>query len=184
MPSIWLSRPPALAPSPPLCVGQVAPSSPPLQSTTQLRVVAFLRHTGCPFAENTVKRLRRWADQHPHVAVFVVSHGDSAITDDWVQSIGGPGCLHLTHDPQRQLYAQWGVGETSFWHFGGPASLLGVVALWMQGIRNRSATGSRWQRAATFLVARDRVVWCHRPRSAQEFLSPPARLIKTPGDEA
>jgi hypothetical protein len=180
MASIWLSRPPAPPLSPPVRTGQIAPHSELFQSTARLRVVAFLRHTGCPFAENTVKQLRPWADQHRQVAVFVVCHGDAALTEGWIQAIGGLGRLHLVTDPQQELYAQWGVGYASFWHFGGLPSLLGVVALWTKGIRNRGATGTRWQKAAMFLLDGDRVAWSHAPQSAQELMLPPADLIKGP----
>lgn len=50
---------------------------------------------------------------------------------------------------------------------------MGVMRLWFKGIRNRMATGTRWQRAGVFLVREGRVVWCHVPGSAQEFELPP-----------
>jgi hypothetical protein len=154
-------------------VGQAAPSTPALASAHPWRLVAFIRHGGCPFAEHTVKRLRAWAAAHPQVAVAVVSHGAQAPTQQWLAHIGGAEGLQWVHCPQRATHAQWGVGYSGLWHFAGPRSLAGVVALWRQGMRNRTATGTRWQRAAMFLVQGGTVVWRHVPESAEAFTLPP-----------
>jgi hypothetical protein len=99
--------------------------------------------------------------------------GDADITDAWLAAIGGLGPLKWVHDPDRQLYGQWGLGFARLAHFGGLPSLLGVVRLWFQGIHNRGATGTRWQRAGVFLVRDGRVAWLHVPASAQAFELPP-----------
>ncbi len=180
MASIFLRRPPMQAVGPRLQPGMAAPSMadwPDAMQQSAAQVVAFLRHVGCPFAEHTVKRLRAWAEAHPRVAVAIVAHGDAAITQAWLDTIGGLGRLQLLHDPERRLYGQWGLGYASLWHFANPMSLLGVAALWRQGVRNRSATGTRWQQAAIFLVQQGRVAWLHVPTSAQEFALPPEALL-------
>ena len=177
MASIWLRRPPEQTLAAPVQVGQRVPSSPDLAATTPWRLVAFVRHVGCPFAEHTVKVLRVWAEAHPDVTVFVVSHGDPASTHAWLDAIGGAGRIRLVIDPTRGLHGQWGVGYARLWHFAGPRSLLGVMRLWTQGIHNRSASGTRWQRAATFLIGGDRVVWRHQPSSAEGFSLPPDTLL-------
>jgi hypothetical protein len=172
MASIWFTRPPRQTVAPALWVGDRAPLDAALHSPQRWRLVAFLRHVGCPFAEHTVVRLREWALQHPEVAVFIVSHGDEASTRAWLSEIGGLGVAQLVLDPQRQLYGRWGLGYSSLWHFAGPRSLLGVIRLWRYGIRNRSASGTRWQRAATFVLDGERVAWVHRPGSAQALVLP------------
>lgn len=171
--SIWLRRAPAVPVAPALTVHSQAPTVPEAASSAPTWLIAFIRHVGCPFAEHSIKELRGWAQAHPETPVYVVSHGDAAITQDWLDIIGGLGGLRFIHDPDRHLYGQWGLGDSPFWHFGGPRSLMGVMRLWFKGIRNRMATGTRWQRAGVFLVREGRVVWCHVPRSAQEFELPP-----------
>ncbi len=158
-------------------IGDTAPDSPALRCPPGWRLVAFLRHVGCPFAEHTVKRLRNWAQAHPEAMVVVVSHGDADVTAQWLTRIGGLGPLVLVHDPDRALYAQWGLAETRLLHFAGLPSLMGVVRLWAQGIRNRDASGTRWQAAGMFLTAGPRVVWSHVPHSAQEFALPPDTVL-------
>jgi hypothetical protein len=173
MASIFLTRPPMQALAPVLKLGSRAPMSRAFQPAHPRQLVAFLRHVGCPFAEHTVKRLRGWADAHPEVAVAIVTHGDAAITHTWLDAIGGLGRLQLVMDADRQLYGQWGLGYAGLWHFANPLSLLGVASLWRQGVRNRTATGTRWQRAAVFLVHEGRVAWLHLPASAEDFALPP-----------
>jgi AhpC/TSA antioxidant enzyme len=181
MGSIWLNRPAqqSLAARP--WVGDAAPVDAALLSPQRWRLVAFLRHVGCPFAEHTVVKLRAWAQAHPDVAVFIVSHGDTEPTRSWLATIGGTGRTQLVTDPQRRLYGRWGVGYSGLWHFAGPRSLLGVLSLWPQGIRNRSASGTRWQRAATFLLDGGHVAWAHVPASAQELVLPPASVLSQDG---
>ena len=177
MASIWLTRPTRRPISPLLKAGQVAPQTQQLSATESLRIVAFIRHVGCPFSENTVKQLRSWAEGHPQAAVFVVSHGNESTTQQWIATIGGLGRIRIVVDPEREIYGKWGIGLSSFWHFAGPKSLLGVLALLPKGIRNRSAAGTRWQRSAMFMLKGEHVIWSHVPVSAQEFKLPPTHLI-------
>ena len=44
------------------------------------RVVAFLRHVGCPFAELTMKTLDAASGRHPEVQFLAVSQGTPAAT--------------------------------------------------------------------------------------------------------
>lgn len=147
--------------------GAPAPTLP--LDAAQKRIVAFLRHVGCPFAEATVKRLRAVGQEHPDIACVAVSHSDEEPTSAWVDSIGGPGNVTFVHDPSRRLYAAWGLGLSSMGHFTGPRTLARIVALWPRGIRNRRASGNRWQMAGTFAVDDRGVVrWRHTPRYAGE----------------
>jgi hypothetical protein len=174
MSSIGLSRPPQQDLARPLRVGDTVPPEPAFAAPQRWRLIAFLRHVGCPFAEHTVKVLRAWAQEYPGVAVYIVSHGDSDSTRTWLDTIGGAAGLNLVVDPQRELCGRWGVGYSSLWHFAGPRSLLGVLGLLPRGIHNRSASGTRWQRSATMLLDGEQVAWLHWPTSAQELALPPA----------
>ncbi len=177
MPFIGLSRLPRPTVLARPLTGQRAPNSPSLESHQTYRLVAFLRDVGCPFAEHAVRQLRAWAPAHPDVATFVVSHGDNAVTRPWTTKVGGLGTLHLVRGSPRTLYAQWGLGEARLMHFAGLHLLMGVAARWRQGIRNRDATGTRWQRSGLFMVKGRHVTWSHVPESAQEFALPPEDLL-------
>jgi AhpC/TSA antioxidant enzyme len=157
--------------------GQPAPLL-PASDTRGFHLVIFLRHVGCPFAENTIRSYRQWAAQHPQVQVTAISHGTQEATERWLTAIGGAGPIQVLIDEPRGLYRQWGLQPSGFWHFAGPRSLAGVARLWFSGIFNRPASGTRWQRAGLFLLDQNRrIVWVHVPGSAEGFAWPPASLL-------
>ena len=123
--------------------------------------MAFLRHTGCPFAEATARGLARAAAEYPDVQWVAVTHAPQEPTDGWCAAVGLDHGVHVVADPDRSLYATWGVGPTSLRHFAGPSSLRGVASLARQGIRNRHPHGSRWQGAGH----------CRRQRTASSASS-------------
>ena len=133
-------------------------------------VVAFLRHTGCPFAEATARALRNAAADAPELEWIAVSHAPADATDRWCEAIGGIGDVRVLIDPDRRAYAAWGLRRSSLSHWLGRRSLAGVGALARQGIRNRHPDGTRWQQAGTFAIDRDGVVrWRHLPEHAGDL---------------
>ena len=154
-----------------LRVGDFLDLPPEIRSPGQSLLV-FVRHTGCPFAERDIKRARAWAAENPEVQVIVVTHGDEGLRDTWVADIGGAEGLTLYHDPERCLYGQAGLGFSAASHFMGFPSLLGVMRLWREGTRNRSASGTRWQRAGVLPLKDGKLVWRNIPESAEGFRLP------------
>ena len=133
-------------------------------------IVAFLRHTGCPFAERTMQLLRAAAERSPEVQWIAISHARSEDTGRWCRAIGGAGRVRVASDPSRAAYAAWGLGRTSLGHFMGRRSLGAVAALARQGVRNRHPDGTRWQSAGTFALDGDAVVrWRHIPAHAGDL---------------
>jgi hypothetical protein len=135
-------------------------------------VVAFLRHTGCPFAEATARAMREAAAAEPGMAWVAVSHASTAATARWGDAIGGLDGVSVLIDPDRIHYATWGLGRTSLTHFMGRRSLAEVARLAREGVRNRHPDGTRWQGAGTFAVDGDGVVrWRHLPAHAGDLPS-------------
>jgi hypothetical protein len=133
-------------------------------------VVAFLRHTGCPFAEATARALRDAAAAEPDVEWVAVSHAPAEATARWRDAIGGLPGISVLVDPERIHYATWGLGRTSLGHFMGRRSLGDVARLAREGIRNRHPDGTRWQAAGTFAVDEDGIVrWRHVPGYAGDL---------------
>jgi hypothetical protein len=133
-------------------------------------LVAFLRHTGCPFAEATMRQLRDAAASADSVRWIAVSHASPEATDRWCRAVGGAGDVELVSDPSRRLYAAWGLGRTTLGHFLGRRSLTAVAELGRQGIRNRHPSGTRWQSAGTFALDREGIVrWRHLPEHAGDL---------------
>ncbi|HEX8742153.1 MAG TPA: AhpC/TSA family protein [Thermoleophilaceae bacterium] len=132
-------------------------------------MVAFLRHTGCPFAESTARMLHEAAAAEPEIAFVAVSHAPTQATARWCDAVGGMDAVRVLIDDGRVHYANWGLGRTSLGHFAGRRSMTEVARLARAGIRNRHPAGTRWQRAGTFAVDADGVVrWSHLPGHAGE----------------
>jgi hypothetical protein len=162
--------PPATETAAPPRPGRPAPKL-PVEPDGRPMVIAFLRHTGCPFAEATFRRLRALAEGEPDLRIVAVSHAPSAATATWCEAVaGGPGSVELVIDEDRRLYAAWGLGRSSLAHFMGPHSLREVARLARHGIRNRHPEGTRWQTAGTFaLDSEANVRWVHIPTHAGDL---------------
>ncbi len=169
---IGLSKPPQQKVRSPLQIGNTIPHKDIFTPTgeNKLVLISFLRHTGCPFAEKTVKELCALSSQFNDLGIYIITHGEEAICEQWLGEIGGIENINRVHDPNREIYGAFGVGYSSLSHFLGGKSLLGVAKLIPHGIRNRKASGTRWQMAATFLVKGGELVWKHEPQSADEVV--------------
>ena len=176
MPTIGLSKPRQQKVGSPLNVGDSAPdlSGRNLEDVTTF--IAFLRHTGCPFAEQTVKELREDAALNSEVQAVVVTHGDEAVARQWLDEIGGMEGLIWVHDPNRELYGNWGIGYSGLKHMINFGVIGAVRRLRKQGITNRDASGTRWQRSAWFLVRDGKIAWKSEPATAHNVPRLPEAL--------
>lgn len=133
-------------------------------------IAAFLRHVGCPFAEATIRQMVALAPQHPDLTWLAITHSAEQPSRRWCDAFGGAAGVQLVPDPDRALYARWGIGLSDRSHFAGPASLGALRALLDDGIHNRWASGNRWQPAATFAIDAAGVLrWRHAPRHAGDL---------------
>ncbi|KAG6013394.1 hypothetical protein E4U43_007313 [Claviceps pusilla] len=154
-------------------VGQKAPSTAklPLRSGEKT-LILFLRHCGCPFAEKTFKQLAALSDMHRDLHCIAVSHSSRQATERWIPQVGGAWQTEMVIDPERDLYADWGLGVSSIWHAFNPFSLYSVYRLGAdEGIWNRTTeSGSRWQTSGAFAVDCDGVVrWLHVSKAADDL---------------
>lgn len=155
--------PSKLSTSPVPSVGANAPSISKLQLPTsdeKPTILTFLRHCGCPFAEKTFRSFRAAASTHPSLNFVAVSHSDQSATHKWLEAVGGAENVRIIVDSERELFARWGLGVSSFWHVLNPASMWSVYKLGKeQGIWNRpTESGNRWQTSGSFAVDRNGVV--------------------------
>ncbi|HYF62806.1 MAG TPA: hypothetical protein VD886_08315 [Herpetosiphonaceae bacterium] len=164
-------RPASRRVEPPPCLGDDAPALPvPQVSDDKPEIVTFLRHVGCPFAEATMRSYRELSLQNPDMEWVAVSQAEAAETGDWCSVLGGSGRVTFVNDPERALYAAWGLGLTPITHWMGWRTLKDLLALRKRGIRNRAAAGSRWQTAGSFAVdALGIVRWRHLPAYAGDL---------------
>ena len=153
---------------PPPSIGERAP----VIYGSHPRLIVFVRHVGCPFAEATVRDLELWRRRLPALPMAVMSQGDEMHLKSWLQEIGAMGLVEPGHviraDPEA--FRLWRIPVTSATHFLGPRSLGGVLRLAVRGIRNRHPAGSRWLSAAAFVTDADGcIVWRHLPVHAADL---------------
>lgn len=123
-------------------------------------------------AEKTLRSMRKVADSHPEIRFVAVSHSNESSTSKWLDSIDGPGSVGMVVDPERHIFASWGLGTSSLWHVLSPSSLQGVYKLGREeGIWNRpTESGSRWQTAGSFACDSDgTVVWVKIASAANDI---------------
>ncbi|MFT4570028.1 MAG: hypothetical protein ACI8TX_000052 [Hyphomicrobiaceae bacterium] len=115
--------------------------------------MVLMRHIGCPFAEIALLESCRAADEYPDVEFVVVTQANWGESKAWAQKVGGGGRIHIFPDPDRRLYAAWGLGLSDWRHFLGGQSLRAVMSLYRHtGVHNRHPVGTRWQRGGAFAV--------------------------------
>ncbi|MCJ1361936.1 hypothetical protein MMC16_001037 [Acarospora aff. strigata] len=168
----WLS-PKHLDTAPVPRVGARAPSMdkvPLPDADGKPTLITFLRHCGCPFAEKTFITLRSLAAAHPSVQFVAVSHSDAEATARWVTSVGGAGPVRVVVDAEREVYARWGLGVSSFWHVLSPWSMFSVFKLGREeGIWNKpTESGNRWQTAGSFGIDGQGIVKWSRPAQSAD----------------
>jgi hypothetical protein len=169
MPFIGLSKPPEQILSPSLHVGSRAPESPFLKPNKK-NLIVFLRHTGCPFAEAALKALSEYAANHPETNCCAILHGETNISEQWATNLKLTRHVKLIFDEQREHYGKWGIGYSTPAHLLHPMMLVNLAKLALKGIRNRNASGTRWQQQAAFLVDENGTVrWYHLPRHAGDL---------------
>lgn len=69
-------------------IGQLAPQIENVNYTSKPHLVAFVRHCGCPFAEEEVRRLATVQKKYSDVFVVIVAHSNKEVVDDWFERIG------------------------------------------------------------------------------------------------
>jgi hypothetical protein len=122
-------------------------------------------------AEKTFLQLRDLSNQTSQASFIAVSHSSSAATESWLSAIGGAGNVTVVVDPERELYAQWGLGSSGFYHVLSPSSLFAIGKLgWEEGLWNRpTESGTRWQKGGSFAVDSEGVVrWIHVANMASD----------------
>src|ERR1700724_519057 len=102
-------RPPELRIVPPPQPGDRARRLPVELEDGRAAIIAFLRHTGCPFAEATMQMLREAARHSPEVQFLAITHAPVQATERWCRAVGGDDGVLVASDPSRRVYAEWGL---------------------------------------------------------------------------
>jgi hypothetical protein len=122
-------------------------------------------------AEKNFKILATLSEKHPDVKFIAVSQSSEADTERWIPLVGGTWDVEVVDDPERDLFAEWGLGTAGAWHAYSPSVLWSTYRLYAtDGIWSRSSgSGSVWQRGGAFAVDRfGTVCWTHYSQGADD----------------
>ncbi|ERS99674.1 uncharacterized protein SPSK_09717 [Sporothrix schenckii 1099-18] len=184
---------PVVAPVP--VVDGPAPPSPEFNMPRSKPVlIVFLRQCGDPFAEKTFRSLAALSEDRPELTCIAVSQASREVTDLWVADIGGAWEVEVVADPERSLYARWGLGLNTSWQMFNPRALYATYALGRdEGIWSRawgghkkvpvpsgsttesgsgsSPNGNKWQMGGAFAVdVAGGIRWVHVPVASEDII--------------
>lgn len=140
-------------------------------------------------AQKTFLALRTLANRHAATLTCVaVSHSSPEATRRWMDMLGGAWNVQVVIDPDRALYAAWGLGSAPFWHVLNPTTQMqawreaGWLGEKVAGAMQRGATaeddsaksaalGNKWQMAGAFGIdGAGRVVWGVKAERADDVM--------------
>ncbi|CAO1639226.1 unnamed protein product [Sympodiomycopsis kandeliae] len=170
-------------------VPSIGSQAPPLagtsySSSSKGTILAFVRHCGCPFAEKEIQLLGQVAQKEPDVQIVVVQHSDQQDMEQWWKTVKGDTLLpkaKLINDPERQIYAQFGIGSMGW---SGLFSLSMVKTLLdlknNEGIIN-TPTGKnswRWQNSGGLVIDPQGIVrWIKIAKDASDYCDYPQAVL-------
>ena len=132
-------------------------------------LIVFLRHLGCMFCREMVADLRAAAATGAFPPVLLVSQSPADVATDYFARHWP--AARVICDPDRTLYAAFGVARASFGGMIGPAVWGCAIRARNRGHSQRisqtftSPYGDPWLLSAMFLAAPDGAVsWFHRAR--------------------
>jgi hypothetical protein len=143
-----------------------------IQQGDQLKLLVFLRHSGCTFCRETLSELARTLPElsSQMIEPVVVHMGD---LDEGRAMLGRSGLEHLVHvsDPACQLYRQYGLARGSFLQLFGPAVWWpGFKAGILRGHGLGKLSGDGFQLGGSVLLRRGQVVKIFPARNSATHL--------------
>lgn len=124
-------------------------------------------------AEKTFRQLTKFSNKHKDsVHCIAISHSSREATEKWVPLAGGEWEVDVVVDEGRDIYSQWGLGLSSYWHAIGPSTLSSAVKLGREeGIWNRTTeSGTRWQTSGAFAADAGGIIrWTSVAKSADHI---------------
>jgi peroxiredoxin len=128
-------------------------------------VVIFLRHLGCPICRMELAELQRrhgeLAAKNAEVIVFVESADESVAEFAKRDDVK----FRLVGDPEKRVYAQWGVERGKLAAYLAPGAMLTALKATVRGHMHGRCEGSELQLPGDFIVDEEgNVAFAHRGR--------------------
>jgi peroxiredoxin len=158
-----------------LAIGEHAPDLPVLdqygesislapywQTSPNGAAVVFLRHFGCIFCREHAVRLRKSYEEFTRrdLAVLAIGLGSAENARGFAEWLKLP--YPVLAAPDTEIYAAWGLGQTTGADMLNPALVKAGVRALTQRVTQGRATGDSKQLPGTFLVSPESVVlWSH-----------------------
>lgn len=98
-------------------------------------------------AHQTLLHARTLHSRHPAMAIVLVSHCTLSATTAWLSSLGGSWGIQVIIDESKNLYAAWGLGQSTTWYVYNPVTQMEVRKLGTnEGIWGTAVAegGDRW----------------------------------------
>ena len=161
---------------------------------------SFRRTNGRSVAEKTFRSLAALSEARPELTCIAVSQAIREVTDLWVSDIGGAWETEVVADPERSLFARWGLGLNTSWQMFNPRALYSTYALgrdegiWSRAwgghrkvpsvtaeavtdptsktaVAGQSANGNKWQMGGAFAIdVAGGVRWVHVPPNSDDII--------------
>lgn len=110
----------------------------------EIYLIWFQPATNFLVAEKTFRSLAALSEDRPELTCIAVSQASREVTDLWVADIGGAWEVEVVADPERGLYARWGLGLNTSWQMFNPRALYATYALGRdEGIWSRAWGGHK-----------------------------------------
>ncbi|CAK7273692.1 hypothetical protein SEPCBS57363_005781 [Sporothrix epigloea] len=151
-----------------------------------------------PVAEKTFRSLAALSEDRPELTCIAVSQAIREVTDLWVSDIGGAWETEVVADPERSLFACWGLGLNTSWQMFNPRALYSTFALgrdegiWSQAwggqhkvpsvptgadatpkskTPGQSVNGNKWQMGGAFAIdVAGGVRWVHASPASDDII--------------
>lgn len=118
--------------------------------------------------------MRSLANRHTSIRFVAVSHCTPQATKAWVNKVDGAWNIEVVVDENRELYALWGLGVSSYAHLLNPRNGFHQIMLgknegvWGQDV---GEGGNRWQTGGAYAIDEQGVVrWGGPMKSVDEAI--------------
>jgi peroxiredoxin len=128
-------------------------------------VIIFLRHLGCPICRMELAELKRRHGELEAKRAEVIVFVESA--DDSVAEFARRGDVkfRLVADPEKRIYAQYGIERGRLAAFFAPGALVSSLKATVRGHLHGRCEGSELQLPGDFIVDENgKIVFAHRGR--------------------
>jgi peroxiredoxin len=133
-------------------------------------LIVFLRHSGCPYCRQTLRRLSKLRStlQSRQIGLVIVHHDTAENGAAWIAKYNLGECEQIS-DPEGQLYGQFELGKTNWWNLAGPHTWWpGFKATILQLNGVGKPVGDIKQLTGAFIIHRGKIIKSFRQKMSHQ----------------